>query len=74
MGTRPTILDRLFSARDALEDAHPVLEMLKGLNINQVSRRATMFRDENGILLLVEGGEDASGLSLKRCDQFCFHK
>lgn len=74
MRTGPFCLDGFFAASNTLEDAHPVLQMFKSMNIHKVCGGTTVLRDEDGILILVKGREDSAGLSLERGDEFCFHK
>ncbi len=73
MRTRSAFLDGFFAAGNTLQDSHPVLKMLKSLNIHKVCGWAAVLGDENGVFLFVENREDSGCLPFERCDQFCLH-
>lgn len=73
MGNRSPILNRLFPARYALEQAHPTLQILVSLHINQICAGHAMLGNENGFFVALKLGEQFRCLSLEGGYKFGTH-
>ena len=69
-----SLSNRLFTTGDAFKDGHALLHELIGLNVQEVSARKTMLRDENGLLVPLDVREEFGSLTLECGDQFCTHE
>ena len=65
MRERPAFLHSLLPAGDTLEESHPHLKPLIGLDINQVGTRKTVLGDQDRLAVATELVEGFRGLSLQ---------
>lgn len=66
--------DRLFSARDTLEQGHALLHELVGFDINQIGAGQSMLGYEDGLLVPLYIREEFGRLALQGCDKFGSHE
>ncbi len=74
MTDHTTALDRLFPTGDSFQDLHSAMNAIKCFNIDEISRRPAMFRNENGFVFFLEIRNQLCGMAFKCCDELCFHK
>lgn len=73
MGEYASLLNGLLPTSDSLKQAHPTPQGFVGFNIDQVSARYTVLRNEDGLAAPLQLGKKLCGLALQRGDKFGSH-
>ena len=74
MGQHSPFFESAFTARNTLEEAHPLLKCVPRLDVDQIGAGDTVLGDRDRASRSFKVGEKTSGLSLQRGDEFGAHE
>jgi len=74
MRQRAPVFDCLLGTRDSFQQSHASLQGLLGIDIDKVSTRQAVLRDQDRLLVPFRIGQNFSGLPLQSSKQFSAHQ